>query len=61
MLDTARAEAAARAEEAGDDPATVRIVEAEDVPLTQLPTGTALKARVKAVGEMTTLIQAKAS
>jgi N-methylhydantoinase A/oxoprolinase/acetone carboxylase beta subunit len=51
-LDNAKAEACARAVEAGADPATVQIVDVEDVPLTYLP-GNATRIRVKAVGDLT--------
>ncbi len=48
-LREARDEAAQRAVEAGADPATVEIVDVEDVPLAYLP-GNATRIRVKAVG-----------
>ena len=51
-LDNAKAEASAKAVEAGADPATVQIVDVEDVPLTYLP-GNATRIRVKAVGDLT--------
>lgn len=51
-LDSAKAEASAKAVEAGADPATVVIVDVEDVPLTYLP-GNATRIRVKAVGDLT--------
>jgi N-methylhydantoinase A/oxoprolinase/acetone carboxylase beta subunit len=51
-LDNAKAEASAKAAEAGADPATVQIVDVEDVPLTYLP-GNATRIRVKAVGDLT--------
>jgi N-methylhydantoinase A/oxoprolinase/acetone carboxylase beta subunit len=51
-LDDAKAEASAKAVAAGADPATVQIVEVEDVPLTYLP-GNATRIRVKAVGDLT--------
>jgi N-methylhydantoinase A/oxoprolinase/acetone carboxylase beta subunit len=51
-LDSAKAEASAKAVEAGADPATVQIVDVEDVPLTYLP-GNATRIRVKAVGDLT--------
>jgi N-methylhydantoinase A/oxoprolinase/acetone carboxylase beta subunit len=51
-LDDAKAEATAKAVEAGADAATVQIVDVEDVPLTYLP-GNATRIRVKAVGDLT--------
>lgn len=51
-LDSAKAEASAKAVEAGADQATVQIVDVEDVPLTYLP-GNATRIRVKAVGDLT--------
>jgi N-methylhydantoinase A/oxoprolinase/acetone carboxylase beta subunit len=51
-LDSAKAEASAKAVEAGADPSTVVIVDVEDVPLTYLP-GNATRIRVKAVGDLT--------
>jgi len=50
VLEEAKELAVARAVEAGADPERVRIIEAEEVPLTHLPGGTAVHARVKAVG-----------
>ncbi len=50
VLEEAKALAVRRAVEAGADPERVRIIEAEEVPLTHLPGGTAVHARVKAVG-----------
>lgn len=50
-LDTARAEATARAVEAGADADSVQIVEVEDVPLAYLP-GNAVRIRIKAVGDL---------
>ncbi len=50
VLAEAKALAMQRAIEAGADPDRVRIIEAEEVPLTHLPGGTAVHARVKAVG-----------
>jgi N-methylhydantoinase A/oxoprolinase/acetone carboxylase beta subunit len=50
-LDDAKAEAAAKAAEAGADPSTVQIVDVEDVPLAYLP-GNATRIRVKAVGDL---------
>jgi len=52
VLAAAHEQAVARAIQAGADPATVRIVETEDVPLTHLPDGTALRVRVKAIGDL---------
>ena len=52
VLEEAHEQARQRAIAAGADPASVRIVDAEDVPLSHLPEGTALRVRVKAVGEM---------
>ncbi|CAA9583690.1 MAG: Hydantoinase/oxoprolinase family protein [uncultured Thermomicrobiales bacterium] len=51
-LDDAKAEASGRAVAAGADPATVQIVDVEDVPLAYLP-GNATRVRVKAVGDLT--------
>jgi N-methylhydantoinase A/oxoprolinase/acetone carboxylase beta subunit len=51
-LDDAKAEASAKAVEAGADAATVQIVDVEDVPLAYLP-GNATRVRVKAVGDLT--------
>ena len=51
-LDDAKAEATEKAIAAGADPATVQIVDVEDVPLTYLP-GNATRIRVKAVGDLT--------
>jgi N-methylhydantoinase A/oxoprolinase/acetone carboxylase beta subunit len=48
----ARTEAVKRAVDAGADPATVSIVDEEDVPLTHLPDGTATRVRVKAIGDL---------
>ncbi|MGH9174604.1 MAG: hydantoinase/oxoprolinase family protein, partial [Vicinamibacterales bacterium] len=50
-LDAAKAEAAARAVQAGADAQTIAIVEVEDVPLAYLP-GNATRVRVKAVGDL---------
>jgi len=50
-LDDAKSEASAKAIEAGADPATVQIVDVEDVPLAYLP-GNATRVRVKAVGDL---------
>ncbi|MEZ4665691.1 MAG: hydantoinase/oxoprolinase family protein [Thermomicrobiales bacterium] len=51
-LDDAKAEATAKAIEAGADPSSVAIVDVEDVPLAYLP-GNATRIRVKAVGDLT--------
>ncbi len=51
-VDNAKLEATNKAIEAGADPATVQIVDVEDVPLTYLP-GNATRIRVKAVGDLT--------
>lgn len=51
-LEEAHEQARQRAIDAGAEPTSVRIVDAEDVPLSHLPEGTALRVRVKAVGEM---------
>ena len=51
-LDSAKAEACAKAVEAGADADTVQVVDVEDVPLTYLP-GNATRIRVKAVGDLT--------
>lgn len=50
VLEQAKSEAVARAIEAGADPETVRIVDADDVPLTHLGGGAAVHVRVKAAG-----------
>jgi N-methylhydantoinase A/oxoprolinase/acetone carboxylase beta subunit len=50
-LDDAKAEASAKAVAAGADPATIAIVDVEDVPLAYLP-GNATRVRVKAVGDL---------
>ena len=47
----AEAQAIARATEAGADPATIAVVEVEDMPLAYLP-GNALRVRVRVAGEM---------
>jgi hypothetical protein len=47
----AEAQAIARATEAGADPATITVIEVEDMPLAYLP-GNALRVRVRVVGEM---------
>ena len=51
-LDSAKAEATAKAIQAGAETKTVEIVDVEDVPLTYLP-GNATRIRVKAVGDLT--------
>lgn len=51
-LNDAKAEATAKAIEAGADPASTVIVDVEDVPLAYLP-GNATRIRVKAVGDLT--------
>jgi N-methylhydantoinase A/oxoprolinase/acetone carboxylase beta subunit len=50
-LAAARDEAIAKAVAAGADPATVQVVEVEEVPLTYLPSN-AVRVRVKAVGDL---------
>jgi N-methylhydantoinase A/oxoprolinase/acetone carboxylase beta subunit len=50
-LDAAKREAADKAVAAGADPATIQIVDVEDVPLAYLP-GNAVRVRVKAVGDL---------
>ena len=50
-LDSARSEAVDRAIVAGADPATVEVVEIEEVPLAYLPSN-AVRIRVKAVGDL---------
>jgi N-methylhydantoinase A/oxoprolinase/acetone carboxylase beta subunit len=50
-LAAAKQEAAERAVAAGADPATIQIVEVEDIPLAYLPSN-ATRVRVKAVGEL---------
>lgn len=52
VMADARAEAIAQAVGAGAEPGSVAIVEEEDVPLTHLPGGSALRVRVKAVGTL---------
>ena len=51
VLEAARAEAVALAGEAGADPATVEIVEVDEIPLAYLPSN-ALRVRMKSVGEL---------
>lgn len=55
-LETAKAEAVARAVASGADPESVRIIDAEDVPLTHLPGGMAVHIRVKATGPFRALV-----
>src|SRR5262249_49558315 len=50
-LDEAKQEASEKAVAAGADPATVHIVDVEEVPLAYLP-GNAVRVRVKAVGDL---------
>ncbi|KRC63198.1 hydantoinase subunit beta [Agromyces sp. Root81] len=50
VLESAMAEARGLAIGAGADPSDVRIIDAEDIPLTHLPGGLAVHVRVKAVG-----------
>ncbi|GAA3645335.1 hydantoinase/oxoprolinase family protein [Nocardioides ginsengisoli] len=50
VLEQAKAEAIEQAVAAGADPAKVRIVDADDVPLTHLGGGSAVRVRVKAAG-----------
>ena len=47
----AEAQAIARATEAGADPATITVIEVEDMPLAYLP-GNALRVRVRVAGDM---------
>ena len=51
VLEAAKAEATARATKAGADPATIRIIDIEDLPLAYLPSNAA-RVRAKAVGEL---------
>ncbi len=51
VLDGAKAEATERAAKAGADPASIKIVDIEEVPLAYLP-GSATRIRVKAVGDL---------
>src|SRR5262249_5887355 len=50
-LANARVLASQRAEDAGADPATIELIEAEDIPIAYLP-GNALRVRVKVVGDI---------
>ncbi|MEV1179078.1 hydantoinase/oxoprolinase family protein, partial [Nonomuraea sp. NPDC049784] len=52
VVSDAREEAVRRAVKAGAVPETVRIVDTEDVPLTHMAGGTALRVKAKAVGEL---------
>ncbi len=49
-LAEAQAEAVRRAVEAGADPATIEVLEVEDIPLSYMP-GNALRVRVRVVGD----------
>jgi hypothetical protein len=51
VLNAARAEATARARDAGAAAATIKIVDIEEVPLAYLP-GSATRIRVKAIGDL---------
>ena len=53
VLSTARRLAMQRAMDAGAVASTVQIVDESDVPLSHLPGGTALRVRVRAIGDMT--------
>jgi N-methylhydantoinase A/oxoprolinase/acetone carboxylase beta subunit len=50
-LEEAKNEASSKAVAAGADPATIRVVDVEDIPLSYLP-GNALRVRVKAIGDL---------
>jgi len=50
-IERARKEAEGKAAAAGAAPATIRVVDVEDVPLNYLPS-TAIRVRVKAVGDL---------
>lgn len=50
----ARNEAIERAVASGADPATIEVVDQEDIPLTHLPEGTATRIRVRVIGDRTT-------
>ena len=50
-LEEARNEASSKAVAAGADPATIRVVDVEDIPLSYLP-GNAVRVRVKAIGDL---------
>ena len=47
----AKAEAAAKAREAGAEPASIRIVELDEIPLSYMP-GNVTRLRAKAVGDL---------
>lgn len=51
VLDTAKQQAVDRAVVAGADPATVEVVDVEEIPIAYLP-GNAIRVRVKAVGDL---------
>lgn len=51
VMEAARRDAVLRAVENGADPATIEVLDAEDVPLSYLP-GNAVRVRVKVVGEL---------
>lgn len=52
VMDRVRGEAVQRAIDAGAIPDTVTIIDEEDVPLPYLPDGTAIRVRIKAIGEI---------
>lgn len=52
VLDEARADAIAQAISGGASPESVAVVDEEDIPLSHLPGGSALRVRIKAVGEL---------
>lgn len=52
VLDEARADAIAQAISGGATPESVAVVDEEDIPLSHLPGGSALRIRIKAVGEL---------
>jgi N-methylhydantoinase A/oxoprolinase/acetone carboxylase beta subunit len=54
VLVEARSKAVDRAVRAGADPASIRIVDEEDVPLAYLDDGAALRVRIRAVGDLPT-------
>ena len=56
VLRVAKEEAAAKAVASGADPGEVRIVDAEDIPLTHLGGGSAVRVRIKAVGPFAQLV-----
>jgi N-methylhydantoinase A/oxoprolinase/acetone carboxylase beta subunit len=51
-IERARAQAEEKAERAGANPATIKLVEVEDLPLSYLP-GNSLRVRVRVVGDIT--------